>query len=171
MMRSSVAFGILLSVIAFLLYSMDFGDQKIVARYNNLTKEPLEIELEKYICFESKLPIIELENSAQAITAEGKTYFFNDVGNVMLWLSRQSDKESIVVWVYAKDTKRYVNARNAWYSRIELTPMGYGFGAYELRLYGTADYYFDEIYLCAIRGETLLNPMINKLLSENKIPI
>ena len=170
-MRSLVAFVILSGVFAFLFYSMDFGEQKVLVKTGNTKKEPLEIVLEQYLCIESKLPITELENSAQAILPDGKTYFFNDVGNMMLWLSRQKEKEAITLWVYAKDTKRYIAAKTAWYSRVEITPMGYGFAPYEWRLYGTADYYFDEIYLCAIRGETLLNPMINKLLTFNKIPL
>lgn len=79
----------------------------------------------------------------------GDTYFFNDIGNVLLWLGRQKDQNEVVVsWVYAQDTARYVLAKDAWYSRVEITPMGYGFGAYEYHLYGTADYYFNEVEPC-----------------------
>jgi hypothetical protein len=95
--------------------------------------------------------------------------FFNDVGNVLLWLGRQKNPDEIVVWVYAQDTERYVLAKNAWYSRVEITPMGYGFGAFEFRLYGTADYYFSEVQRFALRGETLLHPMVNALLINNKL--
>jgi hypothetical protein len=71
-------------------------------------KEPLEITLEKYICVESRVPIMDLFNSAQAVLPNGDTYFFNDVGNVLLWLGRQKNPDEIVVWVYAQDTERYV---------------------------------------------------------------
>ncbi|WP_239389789.1 hypothetical protein [Campylobacter concisus] len=47
--------------------------------------------------------------------------------------------------------------------------MGYGIGAYEFHAYGINDNYFKEVLLYAARGETLLNPYINILLSENKI--
>ncbi|CUU77741.1 Uncharacterised protein [Campylobacter hyointestinalis] len=47
--------------------------------------------------------------------------------------------------------------------------MGYGFGAYEFHLYGKNDHYYDEILLCAARGETLINPLINILIAENRI--
>jgi len=148
--------------------------KKIVSKLENQVQEmsdqkALYAELEKYICIESRVPIVDLFNSAQAILPNGDTYFFNDVGNVLLWLARQKNKEKIVVWVYAQDTERYVLAKDAWYSRVEITPMGYGFGAYEFRLYGTSDYYFNEVQRFALRGETLLHPMVNALLTHNKL--
>ena len=169
MMKSSFATLVLLGVIALLIFTMDIGESRVLVHHGNTQKEPLEIVLERYICTESKVPIRELFNSAQAVLPNGDTYFFNDIGNVLLWLGRQKNKEEIVVWVYAQDTNRYVLAKNAWYSRVEITPMGYGFGAYEYHAYGQADYYFSEVQLFALRGETLLNPMINELLANNKL--
>jgi len=169
MMKSSFATALLLGVLALLIVTMDISESRVLVRHGNTQKEPLEIVLENYICIESRVPIVELFNSAQAILPNGDTYFFNDVGNVLLWLGRQKDPEKIVVWVYAQDTERYVLAKDAWYSRVEITPMGYGFGAYEFRLYGTSDYYFKEVQGFALRGETLLHPMVNALLMSNKL--
>ncbi len=169
MMKSTFATLLLLGVVALLIFTMDISDTHVLVRHGNTQKEPLEIVLEKYICTESKLPIVDLYNSAQAILPNGDTHFFNDIGNVLLWLGRQKNREEIVVWVYAQDTNRYVLAKDAWYSRVEITPMGYGFGAYEYRLYGQSDYYFSEVQLFALRGETLLHPLINQLLTNNKL--
>ena len=47
--------------------------------------------------------------------------------------------------------------------------MGYGIGAYEYHVYGINDNYFEDVMLYAARGETLINPLIFILLSENKI--
>jgi hypothetical protein len=169
MMKSTFASFLLLSVIGLLIFTMDISENRVLVRHGNTQKEPLEITLEKYICVESRVPIMDLFNSAQAVFPNGDTYFFNDVGNVLLWLGRQKNPDEIVVWVYAQDTERYVLAKNAWYSRVEITPMGYGFGAFEFRLYGTADYYFSEVQRFALRGETLLHPMVNALLINNKL--
>lgn len=168
-MKSSFATLLLLGVLALLIVTMDISESRVLVRHNNTQKEPLDIVLEKYICTESRVPIMELYNSAQAVLPNGDTYFFNDVGNMLLWLGRQKNQDEIVVWVYTQDTNRYVLARNAWYSRVEITPMGYGFGAYEYHLYGQADYYFSEVQLFALRGETLLHPMIKALLINNKL--
>jgi len=167
--KSTFATLLLLGVVALLIFTMDISDTRVLVRHGNMQKEPLEIVLDQYLCSESRLPIKELFNSAQAVLPNGDTYFFNDIGNVLLWLERQKNQEKIVVWVYAQDTNHYILAKNAWYSRVEITPMGYGFGAYEYRLYRQSDYYFKEVQLFALRGETLLNPFINELLINNKI--
>lgn len=169
MMKSSFATVLLLGVLALLIVTMDISESRVFVRHDNVQKEPLEIVLEKYICTESRVPIVDLFNSAQAVLPNGDTYFFNDIGNVLLWLGRQKNRDVIVVWVYAQDTNRYVLAQNAWYSRVEITPMGYGFGAYEFHLYGKSDYYFNEVQRFALRGETLLHPMVNSLLMGNKL--
>lgn len=169
MMKSYFATFLLLGVVALLVFTMDISESRVFVRHGNTQKEPLEIVLEKYVCTESRVPIAELFNSAQAILPNGDTYFFNDIGNVLIWLGRQKNKDEIVVWVYAQDTEHYVLAQHAWYSRVEITPMGYGFGAYEFRLYGQSDYYFSEVQRFALRGETLIHPMVSSLLINNKI--
>ena len=88
MMKSSFATVLLLGVLALLIVTMDISETRVLVRHGNTQKEPLEIVLEKYICIESRVPIVELFNSAQAILPSGDTYFFNDVGNVFLWLER-----------------------------------------------------------------------------------
>ncbi|AFL68063.1 hypothetical protein [Sulfurospirillum barnesii] len=147
----------------------DVEESRIFVVPNNTKKEPLEIVLERYYCSQDKVPILELFNTAQAIKPNGDTYFFNDIGSFFLWVEKQNDKKALTLWVYATDTERYVSAQSAWYSRVEITPMGYGFSPYEFHIYDTSDYYFDEVYTFAIRGETLWNPMVRHLLVENKL--
>ncbi len=160
---------LIIGVLGLLIFSIDMSEGKVVVVHGNTDKKPLEIELGKYLCTESETLINDLFNTAQAIMPNGDTYFFNDIGNAFIWLMRQPKREEIVLWVYAQDTDRYVPAQGAWYSRIEFTPMGYGFGAFEFRVYGRSDYYYEEVMLCAARGETLINPLINILLTNNKI--
>lgn len=169
MIKKIFAAVLLIGVLTLLIVSIDTSEGSIVVKHDNTEKQPLEIELGKYLCFESGTLITDLYNTAQAVLPNGDTYFFNDIGNAFIWLMRQKNKDEIVLWVYSQDTKRYIAAKTAWYSRIEITPMGYGFGAYEYHAYGRSDYYYDEIVLCAARGETLINPLINILLTDNKI--
>ena len=169
MIKTIFALSILLSIVAILLFAVDLQEELTVLGHNNIEKQPLEIKLEKFICSDCGSRIASLSHSSQAITPDGKTYFFDDIGCLCLWLNRQKNKDKIVVWVYTEDTERYILAQDAWYSRVNITPIGYGFGAYEVRLYGQSDYYFNEVERFAIRGETLLHPMINTLLINNKI--
>lgn len=164
-------FGIVLivAVLGLLVFFADTSGGKILVQSGNYEQKPIQIEPNEYLCSESQMLITDLYNSAQAIKPNGDTYFFNDIGNVFIWLMRQKNQSEIKIFVYSQDTQRYIAADKAWYSRVEMTPMGYGFGAYEYRSYGLSDYYYDEILLFSARGETLINPLINTLLRENKI--
>ncbi len=169
MIKSLLSLILLSGVALLLIVFADFGEKQVYVIHGNTQKEPLEIILESYFCSQDKVPIRELFNTGQAIKANGDTHFFNDIGSMLLWINEQKDKDEIALWVYAKDTERYVLAKTAWYSRVEVSPMGYGFGAYEYHLYGVADYYFDEVETFALRGETLWHPMVRFLLSDNKL--
>jgi len=169
MIKKIFAAVLLACVMGLLISSMDIAESKISVRHGNTDKQPLQIEFGKYLCHESGTVINDLYNTAQAVMPNGDTYFFNDIANVFMWLMRQKNKDEIVVWVYSQDTSRYILAKDAWYSRVDITPMGYGIGAYEYHVYGINDNYFEDVLLYAARGETLINPLIFILLSENKI--
>jgi len=169
MIKQIFAAVLLIGVVSLLAFSVDTSEGKIVVRHGNVEKKPLEIELGKYLGFESKVLISDLNNTAQAVMPNGDTYFFYDISNSFTWLMRQKNKDDVVLWVYSQDTSRYILAKNAWYSRVDITPMGYGIGAYEYHVYGINDNYFEDVMLYAARGETLINPLIFILLSENKI--
>ena len=55
-----------------------------------------------------------------------------------------------------KDSKKYINAKEAFYSTNEETPMRFGFGAYENRVDNSIS--FDQMALKVLRKETLANP-------------
>ncbi len=156
-------------ILGLLIAFSDTQPSNIYVIHNNTAKEPLEIILERYYCSQDNVPILELFNTAQAIKPNGDTYFFNDIGSFFLWIEKQEEKENLTLWVYTTDTERYVPAKTAWYSRVGMTPMGYGFSPYEFHVYDTADYYFDEVYTFAQRGETLWHPMVRHLLVENRL--
>ena len=168
MMRSVFATFVLIGFFALLIVSMDIQEGRISSIARNASHEPIEMDTEHYACAECASAIKSAEYGAQVITPSGKTYFFDDIGCLCLWLNHQAQKETMQVWVYTQDTKRYILAKDAWFSRLENSPIGYGFGAYEIRVYARADYYFDEIMRFAIHGETRINPIVNKLLIENK---
>ena len=168
-MKSFVAVFLVCLVLFTLISSADLKEGSVFVVPNNTQKVPLDIVFEKYFCSQDKVPIKELFNTAQVVKANGDTHFFNDIGSFFLWINAQPNRDTMELWVYAQDTEHYIRAKEAWYSRVEISPMGYGFGAYEYHNYGVSDYYFDEIERFAIRGETLLHPMVRHLLVKNKL--
>ena len=153
-------------LILLLLFATTSFKQSIVVVPNNHKKSPIKLEIDKYKDRFCNMDIKDLKYSAQAILPNGDTLFFDDIGCLILWLKSQKNKKKIVLWVWGKDKNNYINARKAWYSLKDLTPMNYGFGAYEHKQNGYID--FDTVKIKMDNQETMANPKIRKkLLGKN----
>ncbi|HIP31047.1 MAG TPA: hypothetical protein EYG83_09615 [Sulfurospirillum arcachonense] len=129
---------------------------------NNHEEVALEFKPNKVQCPQCNMFLVEKKYTAQAITMDNKTHFFDDPGCLVLWIEEKykgSDKD-IVKWVYTLDTKHWIDAQKAFYSFNDRTPMNYGFGAYEKRVDSHISY--DEMRLRMLRGENMRNPKIRK---------
>jgi len=151
---------IIIAVIVIIFLSMSNKKQMVVLKEGNVNQTPLEIILGKYQDSDCGMIIDDMTYVSQIVSEEGKTWFFHDHGGMANWLKDKSIKDSAKIWVMSKDTKKYIDGRKAWYSRIENTPMGYGFGAYEDKQDGFIS--FDEMSIKMLRGENLTNPYIRK---------
>ncbi|WP_281951272.1 hypothetical protein [Nitrosophilus kaiyonis] len=149
-------------LIYILILSLFFvGCEKIgVYKEGNKEGKPLEFKKGEVQCVECTMALETKEHSAQAVLPNGRTYFFDDPGCMALWFKKQKDKDKIKLWIYTDDTKRYIDARKAWYKLGDQTPMNYGFGAYEKKVKGAVD--FDTFLIMMYRGENLTNPAIRK---------
>ena len=108
MIKQIFAAALLIGVVALLAFSVDTSEGKIVVRHDNVEKKPLEIELGKYLCFESKALITDLNNTAQAVMPNGDTYFFYDIANSFTWLMRQKkQRRRRIVGLFARHQPLY----------------------------------------------------------------
>lgn len=151
---------IIIAIIIIIFLSMSTAKQMVVLKEGNTTFTPLEIILGKYQDSDCGMTIEDMTYVSQVIAPDGKTWFFHDHGGMANWLKDKSFKDDAKIWVMTIDTKKYINARTAWYSRTDNTPMRYGFGAYEVKQDGFIT--FDEMGLKVLRNETLRNPYIQK---------
>lgn len=157
---------IIIAIIIIIFLSMSNSKQMVVIKDGNITQTPLEIVLGKYQDSDCGMDINDMTYVSQVISTEGKTWFFHDHGGMANWLKNKPFKDNAKIWVMSIDTKKYINGRNAWYSRTDATPMGYGFGAYENKQNGFIN--FEEMSLKVLRNESLRNPYIKKeLLGTN----
>ena len=129
---------------------------------DNHEKVALEFKANKVQCPQCNMFLVEKEHTAQAITPDNKTHFFDDPGCLVLWIEdkHKTSEQEIVKWVYALDSKKWINAHTAFYSFNDKTPMNYGFGAYEKMIKDYINY--DEMKLRMLRGENMTNPKIRK---------
>lgn len=153
---------VIVLLIVLLFLSLGKTQQMVVIKEGNLKKVPLEIVLHKYQDSDCGMVIDDLAYASQVIAPDGKTWFFHDHGGFVHWLEDKSFKDEAVIWVLSRDTHEWINAREAYFSRNEITPMGYGFGAYEMPQENLIS--FDEMRLKMLRGETMNNPKIRKKL-------
>ena len=151
---------IIIAIIIIIFLSMSNAKQMVVLKEGNTSLTPLEIILGKYQDSDCGMVIDKMDYVSQVIAPDGKTWFFHDHGGMANWLKDKSFKDDAKIWVMTIDTKQYINARTAWYSRTDNTPMRYGFGAYEVKQDGFIT--FDEMGLKVLRNETLRNPYIQK---------
>ena len=153
---------IIISIIAILFISMSNSQNMTVVYTGNTDKKPIKIELGKFQDSDCGMVINDMTYASQVISPVGKTWFFHDHGGMINWIKTKNFKNDAIVWVYTKDTKRWIDGRSAWYSRTDNTPMLFGFGAYEKKTDNLITY--DEMFLFVVRGEDLRNPKIKKFL-------
>lgn len=159
-----VTIGVIVVVIVVLFLSLAKTQNMVVIREGNLKKLPLSMELHKFQDSYCGMIIDDLTYASQVIAPSGKTWFFHDHGDLVSWLEDKKFKDSAVIWVMSRDTHRWIDGRKAYYSLNEITPMGFGFGAYEHNKKGLVN--FDVMKLRTLRGETMKDPKIRKQLLE-----
>jgi len=153
---------IIVVLIVTVFISLGKTQHMVVIKEGNLNMLPLNIVLNKYQDSDCGMVIEDLEYVSEVIAPSGKTWFFHDHGGFVHWLEDKEFKDEAVIWVMSKDTHKWIDGRKAFYSLNDITPMGYGFGAYEKNRDTFVDY--ETMRLKMLRGETMNNPKIKKQL-------
>ncbi len=149
---------LIVAIIIIIFLSMAKEQKMVVIKEGNTSQTPLEIILGKYQDSDCGMVINDLTFASQVISKDGKTWFFHDHGGMANWINTKDDKfkNDIKIFVMTKDSKKYIEVKDAFFSTNEDTPMKYGFGAYE----NNSDNFisFDEVLLRVLRKENLSNP-------------
>ena len=153
---------LIVSIIVSVFLLLASKEQMIVIKEGNVKQLPIKMELNKYQDSDCGMVIEDLNYASQVVIKNGKTWFFHDHGGFINWLKDKEFKDEAVIWVMSRDSKKFINAKDAFYSLTDKTPMGYGFAAYEKKASTHVD--FDTMRLRMLRGETLNNPHIRKQL-------
>lgn len=156
---------LLMAVIVVITLSRARQQINLTVFIGNQDRQPVEMVLGHYQDTQCGMTIEQVLDSAQAVAPDGRTWFFDDVGCLAYWLKTNRLRDEMVLWVFSRDTGTWIDARGAWYSRSDRTPMEYGFGAYVTRQEGFVD--FDTMVSMMLRGENLTNPYTRKELLGN----
>ncbi len=136
------------------------GGPKYVYK-GNTDRKPISIKPKEYLCSECNMDVEDLDYEAQIITKDGITYFFDDIGCIVLWLKSHPLKDATVM-TKTLDTNKWMDVHEAWYSRTAPSPMGYGMAAYEKKEDGKISY--EDMSLLMLQGKTLHDPFVKKSL-------
>jgi hypothetical protein len=62
-----------------------------------------------------------------------KVYKFDDIGCMAIWLRDQNTelKNKVSIWITDVESGEWINAREAFYTTGNVTPMAFGFSAYK----------------------------------------
>ena len=153
---------IAVGVIVTLFLSLAQQEHLLVVHEGNHEKKVIPFKPNQYQCPECKMPIEQMKYSAEAVMPNGKTFFFDDPGCLILWLKDKRVKDDIKLWIHTLDTQKWIDPKSAHYSLTDNTPMLYGFGAYEQHQEGMID--FETMQLKMLRGENMTDPYIRKKL-------
>lgn len=155
---------VLISIILGVYMSVGSQQQMTVILEGNLSHQPVEMVPDKFQDSECGMIIQDLKHTCQVVSADGRTWFFDDLGCLAAWLASRPFKDEAQIWVKDLDADVWIDGRTAWYSRTEETPMSYGFGAYTNFQDGLINFKQMQTYM--LRDETMANPMVRKELLD-----
>jgi nitrous oxide reductase accessory protein NosL len=157
-----LSIALLIAVIAIVFVSLAKKEGPVTVVKGNTAFKPLPIKINHTNDTQCAMLIKSERNACEVIAPDGRTWFFDDPGCMILWLKERDWADKAVLWVHTLDTHRWIDARKAWYGIRDATEMRYGFGAREKKCDGCID--FEEMRLRMLRGENLTNPKIRKKL-------
>ncbi len=96
---------------------------------------PGEVRWDREICTRCAMAVSDPKFSAQVRGGESdkkmKLYKFDDLGCAVIWLDQQKWKDDprTEIWINDSETEKWIDAKKAWYVKVNNTPMDYGLGA------------------------------------------
>lgn len=158
---------VILLTIAFILFSSVLTEDEPISMVEGNTKMiPLAIKINKTNDVECGMLIKTNRNAAQVVSPDGKTWFFDSPGCLVLWIEDKDFKDKAKYWVYATDSKEWIDARKAHFTVGDMEELLYGFGARAKKAENTIS--FQEMQTRMLRGEHLANIKVRKKLLGNK---
>lgn len=95
-----------------------------------------EIHWDRDMCDRCVMVISDRKHTVQLKdSATKKVYKFDDIGCMAIWFMDEqiAFKESATIWVTDAGTGEWCDARKAFYTTGNLTPMAFGFSAYKAK--------------------------------------
>jgi len=115
---------------------------------NKETDKAAPMHWDRDMCARCVMVISDRKNSVQVIENKSKkVYKFDDLGCMVIWAKDNSkDIKNSKVWVTDANTGEWIDAKKAFYTSGNVTPMAYGFSAYKSKENLSNTMTFDKVY-------------------------
>jgi nitrous oxide reductase accessory protein NosL len=93
-----------------------------------------KIHWDRDMCARCVMVVSDRHNTVQLQDPTSKKqYVFDDIGCLAIWLeeTKPSFKNSVKIWVNDAKDGKFIDAKTAFYTTDNITPMSFGFSAYE----------------------------------------
>jgi nitrous oxide reductase accessory protein NosL len=93
-----------------------------------------KVHWDRDMCARCVMVVSDRANTTQVRNPKnGKTYMFDDIGCTILWFKDEKItwKDKAIIWITDIQTKEWIDAREAFYTTENITPMAYGFSAHK----------------------------------------
>lgn len=94
---------------------------------------PADIHWDRDSCERCAMVISDRKYASEIINPKsGKLHKFDNIAGAILWLDENkiSWKDEAILWVKDAKNEKWINAREAFYTTGNITPMSYGLAAY-----------------------------------------
>lgn len=115
-------------VLFLLLVSLFLGCEKKEAH------GPVKINWDRDMCDRCVMVLSDRKHTLQLRDPDTKrVHKFDDIGCMALWFKEENIvyKDSVAIWITDMRTGEWINAREAFYTTSNITPMAFGFSAYK----------------------------------------
>jgi nitrous oxide reductase accessory protein NosL len=95
---------------------------------------PAKINWDRDMCDRCVMVLSDRKNTVQLKHPQTKkVYKFDDIGCMVLWFNEENIdfKDSAEIWITDANSGEWCNARTAFYTTQNITPMAFGFSAYK----------------------------------------
>lgn len=93
-----------------------------------------EVKFDREVCERCKMIISDRNYAVQIVNkTNGKRYYFDDIGCTISWFKEENINWNNDAIIYVTDAKtgKWIDARKAFWTYGAVTPMNFGFSAYE----------------------------------------
>lgn len=156
-----VSLVIIVSVVVIILSALGGKQGENYVYKGNTAHKAVDIKPNEYQCSECNMNVEKLEYVAELISKDGDTYFFDDIGCLVLWLEKHKIDIAKML-TQTLDTHQWIEPEKAWYTRTANTPMGSGFAAFSKKKDDLISY--EEMRLLMLQGKNLNDPFVKKAL-------